>query len=291
MLQLINMNKLLIIVAFLLGTNTVGLAQQTCCMVSNTTTQNQLMAKQVDFALAHAEPRPFKLEQAAGTMIQFATADGKMANAYLVKSAKKSKKFLFVFHEWWGLNDYIKREADQFAADLPGVNILAIDLYDGAVTASREEASKLMSGLSEARAQAIVAGAFAYVGKNAKVATTGWCMGGAWSLQAAIIGTKQVKGCVMYYGFPEMNVDKLKKLETTVLGIFAEKDAFINVETVKQFESKVTEAGKQITVFNYVAGHAFANPSNPDFNQQATKDAYETKVLPYLRLSLNVKQK
>jgi carboxymethylenebutenolidase len=289
MLQLTNMKKLFIIIAFVFGFHTIGLAQHACCVASNVTLQNQLMAQQPDFAQVHAEPRPFTLNNAAGIMIQFATPDGKQANAYVVKAAKKSKKYLFVFHEWWGLNDYIKREADQFAADLPGVNIVAIDLYDGAVTANREEAAKLMSGLSEARAQAIVAGAFAYAGKNAKVATTGWCMGGAWSLQAAIAGTKQVKGCVMYYGFPEMNVEKLKRLQTSILGIFAEKDAFINVETVKQFELKLAEAGKQITVYNYVAVHAFANPSNPDYNQQAAKDAYENKVLPYLRKALKIK--
>jgi carboxymethylenebutenolidase len=79
-------------------------------------------------------------------------------------------------------------------------------------------------------------------------------------------------------------------LQTDILGIFAEKDAFINVETVKAFEAKVKEAGKTITVYNYVAVHAFANPSNPEYNAQAAKDAYETKVLPYLKARLKIKK-
>lgn len=263
---------------------------KSCCSVSsNVTKQNAAMALNESFAQAHAEPKAFVLESPKGEMIEFATADGKVGKAYLINSVKKSKKYLFVFHEWWGLNDHIKREAEHFYTDLKDVNVMAIDLYDGMIATNREDASKYMNGLSDARARAIVNGAFAYVGKKAKVATLGWCMGGAWSLQAAIEGTKNVKACVMYYGFPEMNVAKLQRLETDILGIFAEKDAFINIETVKQFEGKVAEAGKKIVVFNYVAVHAFANPSNPDFNEQATKDAYENKVLPYLKKKLKLR--
>jgi dienelactone hydrolase len=36
--------------------------------------------------------------------------------------------------------------------------------------------------------------------------------------------------------------------------------------------------------------HAFANPSNPEYNAQAAKDAYETKVLPYLKARLKIKK-
>jgi hypothetical protein len=76
----------------------------------------------------------FTLENPAGSMVEFATIDGKQGRGYLVKSANpKSKKYIFLFHEWWGLNDYIKREADKIAADLKDVNVLAIDLYDGNV--------------------------------------------------------------------------------------------------------------------------------------------------------------
>jgi carboxymethylenebutenolidase len=156
------------------------------------------------------------------------------------------------------------------------------------VATVRADAQKLMSSMNEERTNAIIKGAFTFAGTKAKVATLGWCAGGSWSLQAAIIGGKQVKGCVMYYGMPEMDVAKLKTLKTDVLGIFAEKDNFINVEVVKNFELKMKEAGKKITVYNYVAEHAFANPSNPQYNEQATKDAYENKVLPFLKNKLKL---
>lgn len=281
--------KYVLIVVALLATQ-LSNAQRTCCSVSNITTHNAELAMNEEFVQTHLEPKAFKLESPKGEMIEFATSDGKMAKGYLLKSAQKSKKYLFIFHEWWGLNDYIKKEAEQYAADLKDVNVLAIDLYDGQVASTREDAAKLMGGMTDARARAIVNGALTFAGKKAKVATLGWCMGGSWALQTAIEGEKKVVGCVMYYGFPEMNVEKLKHLRTDVLGIFGEKDAFINVETVKAFEAKVKEAGKKIVVFNYVAVHAFANPSNPEYNAQATKDAYETKVLPYLKAKLKLKK-
>jgi carboxymethylenebutenolidase len=260
-----------------------------CALPLSVTAKNAEMASNENFALAHVNPLPFSLENPKGVMVEFATADGKTAKGYWLKSDKKSKKYLFVFHEWWGLNDHIKKEAEQYYADLEGVNVLAVDLYDGNIATNRENAAKLMGSLSDARARAIVNGAISFAGKKAKIATLGWCMGGAWSLQTAIEGEKHIKACVMYYGFPEMNTEKLKRLHTDVLGIFAEKDAFINVETVKQFEEKIKEVGKNITVYNYVAEHAFANPSNPDYNEQATKDAYQNKVMPYLKTRLKIK--
>ena len=34
------------------------------------------------------------------------------------------------------------------------------------------------------------------------------------------------------------------------------------------------EAGKKLALYEYDADHAFANPSNPKFNKEATADAY-----------------
>jgi carboxymethylenebutenolidase len=282
--------KNLLLAFAIMTTGLVSAQTKSCCSANAVSAKNAELAMNGTFAAAHANPVAFVLELPKGEMVTFATPDGKTAKAYFLKTAKKSKKYLFVFHEWWGLNDYIKKEAEHLYGDLKEVNVLAIDLYDGNIAENREDAQKYMSGMDDARARAIINGAFGFAGKGAKVATLGWCFGGAWSLQAAIEGGSKVDACVMYYGFPEMNVEKLKKLDTDILGIFAEKDDFINVETVKTFEGKVKEAGKEIIVYNYVAVHAFANPSNPDYNKQATEDAYETKVMPYLRMKLKLKK-
>ncbi|MCP6083023.1 dienelactone hydrolase family protein, partial [Klebsiella pneumoniae] len=69
----------------------------------------------------HESPLPFTLEDAAGQLITFPVAGGGDGRAYLIKTEKPSDKYLIVIHEWWGLNDYMKQEADKFAKAMPDV--------------------------------------------------------------------------------------------------------------------------------------------------------------------------
>src|SRR5690606_22123721 len=200
------------------------------------------LASNETFSLQHDLPLPFTYQNNKGEMISFKTKEGKDGNAYFVKSKTESKKYLFVFHEWWGLNDYIKREADKLSSDLEDVNILAIDLYDGKAADSREKAQDLVKAVEEERAEEIIKGALEFSGRNARVGTIGWCFGGGWSLKAAIIAGSHTVACVMYYGMPVDDVDDLKKLKTPVLGIFAEKDKSITPEVVEEFEENMDEA-------------------------------------------------
>jgi carboxymethylenebutenolidase len=256
---------------------------QSCCQTSNKADCNkddmQLMASTKEFQKAHDEPLPYThVSKAGGEMIQFKTADGSMANAFLIKSATKSNKYLFVYQEWWGLNDYIKKQAETFYNDLKDVNILAIDMYDGKVATTREDAGKYMSGADPKRLETIINGAIDYAGKDAKIASVGWCFGGGLSLKSAILGGKQVVGCVMYYGMPEKDVEKLKTLNCDVLGLFAGKEQWISPAVVAQFEKDMAAAGKSVKVKSYDAEHAFANPSNPKFDKVASEDAYNLAI-------------
>ena len=92
-------------------------------------------------------------------------------------------------------NDYIKKEAEEVAVTL-GVNVLAIDLYDGKVATNNEEASKYVQSVVNSRAVNIILGARDYAGSGAVFATYGWCFGGAWSNQAAIeLGVGALRVC------------------------------------------------------------------------------------------------
>jgi carboxymethylenebutenolidase len=208
--------------------------------------------------------------------------DGKTASGFLLKSAKKSKKWLFVFQEFWGLNDHIKRQAEIFYNDLGDVNVIALDMYDGKVADKREDASKYMQAATNERLEAIINGAKTFAGKKAKITSVGWCFGGMLSLKTAILCGKQAVGCVMYYGRPEKDVEKLKTLATDVLGIFGSQDKGISPAMVSEFEGNMKTAGKTVTVKMYDAVHAFANPSNPGYNETAAKDAY-SHALSYLK--------
>ncbi len=248
------------------------------------TDQNTTLAMNDNFAQKHLVPAPFENPKHKGEMITFNT-EGEVANAYLIKGGNKSNKVLIIFHEWWGLNDYIMQEADEYAKDLENVDVYAIDLYDGKVATDVPSAQKFMSGLKQERAAAIIKGLIVKVGPEKSIATLGWCLGGAWSLQASLIAESQSAGCVMYYGMPEAKIERLRTLNCDVLGIFATEDQFINQEVVKTFQANMLKAEKKLTVYNYKADHAFANPSNPKHNKEYTFEA-RAKSLEFIKLKL-----
>ncbi len=275
------------IVAFLLF-SVMGLAQQqSCCQISATDAMVRFVTD-AEFVASHEAPLPYVYEGKDGKMITFKTADGQTASAFELKAKTKSDKYLFVFQEWWGLNDHIKRESEKYYNDLGGtVNVLALDMFDGKIAADPETAGKYMGEAKPERLNAITKGAIAHAGSKAKIATVGWCFGGGRSLQAALLGGKQTVGCVMYYGMPEKDVTRLKTLNTDVLGIFATQDKWINSEVKAQFEKDMKAAGKKATVKSFDADHGFANPSNPVYNKEKAAEAYSLSI-GYLKGKLKV---
>jgi len=242
------------------------------CCEEDAVTRFANFGKDMSFVAVHNEPGDFKLTDQKGTMITFSTPDGKTGGGYEVKAATPTNKYLFLFHEWYGLNDYIKQECEAWAVEL-GVNVIGIDLYDGKVAKNNEEASQYVQSVETQRGLDIIAGARDYAPSGAIFATMGWCFGGGWSNQAAILLGDKCKACVIYYGMPEDNTEKLAKLTAPVYGIFASQDAKINSEVVKKFEENMNSLGKKVTTKTYNAVHGFANPSNPKHDVAATADA------------------
>lgn len=266
-----------------------NLAAQTCCQLESMS-DYQLLGASIDFVRAHAEPLPFTfVSKEGGEMVSFPTADSTAkAGGFLIKSKKKSKKWLLVYQEWWGLNDYIKKQAEAFYTDLGGeVNVLALDMYDGKIATKREDAGKFMGEAKEERLESIMRGAVKYAGKKAQFASVGWCFGGGLSLKSAIVEGKQGVGCIMYYGMPVKEVDKLKGLNTDVVGFFAGREKWINKDVVEEFDKNMKTAGKVLDYKIYDAEHAFANPSNPNFDKVASDEAY-AKSITYLKKKFKI---
>jgi carboxymethylenebutenolidase len=234
-------------------------------------------ADDATFRALHHEPiaGQFDLQ---GKNIKFKVKGGEKGNAYLLKAKKKSKKWLFVYQEWWGLNDHIRAEADKYYQALDGnVNVLAVDMYDGNVTTDRAQAATFMQGVKEPRLEALVRGAQQLAGKKAEIASVGWCFGGGWSLKSALLTGAQTKACIMYYGMPVRDAAKLKTLNCNVLGHFATEE-YISKEVVEDFAAKMKEADKNLTyrIFNGV--HGFANPSNPKFDKALADETFQLSV-------------
>ncbi len=251
-------------------------SQEPSCCSENAIMKFSGFANDKQFVAVHNEPGDFKLKDGSGAMIVFNTPDGLTGNGYEVKSETPTNKYLFLFHEWYGLNDYIKNECEYWSKEL-GVNTIGVDLYDGKLATNNEEAAKYIQEMNVTRGENIIAGARNYAEGNSEskaiFATLGWCFGGGWSCQASILLEDKSKACVIYYGMPEENTDRLAKLTAPILGIFASKDQKINAEVVKNFEDNMKSLGRNIVTKTYEAEHGFANPSGQRFNSEATADA------------------
>jgi len=242
----------------------------------------QIEASTSKFAAMHIAPNKVNPADLLGKMISYDAADGKQANAYFIPAKKKTKKWLIVIQEWWGLNDHIKLEADKYYTDLGDVNVIAVDMYDGKVAATPDSAMKLMRGADMKRMTAIMQATIQHAGSDASIYSVGWCFGGMWSLQTAILAGSQAKGSVMYYGRPETNLEKLKTIQCDIIGFFGNQDQAPSPTMVNDFENNMKLAGKNLSVNRYEANHGFANPSNPSFNPTATADAY-AKAIAFLK--------
>lgn len=231
------------------------------------------------FVAAHISPEPLVQKPTGGVWTDIPVTAERTSRAYLVLPAEpKSKAAVIVIHEWWGLNDHIRLEAERISKDLKCPTI-AIDLYGGKVVDKSEDAVKLLQSVNIADARATVAAAARFARNDkriqaSRVGVIGWCFGGGWSLQTAIEAGAGVQACVIYYGMPEKDAERLKKIKAPVLGIFAEKDANIDRAVVGEFEKTMRELGKPLTVHWFDAAHAFANPSNPRYDKPAADTAW-----------------
>lgn len=226
-----------------------------------------------------------------GDMVRF-QSNGKDASGYLALPKTKGPGVV-VIQEWWGLVPHIKDVADRFAAE--GFVALAPDLYHGRSTTSPDEAGKLMMSLRIEEAEKDLRGAVGCVLDSPHVnpravGTVGFCMGGALSLFAACKNA-EVGACVVFYGgHPNVKPD-LKNLAGPMLGLYAEKDAFVTPESVRELEKNLKALQKEAEIHIYPdVDHAFFNNERPQvYDENAAKDAWR-RTIGFLRKHLERSQ-
>jgi carboxymethylenebutenolidase len=240
-----------------------------------------------------------RLDSNAGVVLQNKTVNYyDQANGYLVyPSASNENKSgnnngtlpaVVMIHENKGLNDHIKNMANLLARN--GYVVLAVDLFKGEVTTDRNRSSELTQyirdnpDIATANLQSAVKYLASLPNVNAeKIASLGWCFGGAQSLQLALNSQDHpLSATIIYYGRLITDNLTLAKIKWPVLGIFGDQDSSIPVDTVKAFESALNSNNipNEIYIFKGV-GHAFANPSGDNYAPTETKDAWD-KTLSFL---------
>ena len=222
--------------------------------------------------------------------VVYAGFDGVDVAGYLAKPASgEATAGILVIHEWWGLNDNVRSMARQLAGE--GYMALVVDLYEGEVAETREDAGRLARGSRDnpGRGQRNLQQAWQFLKVEQgvdKVGVIGWCFGGGWSLQTALMLGEGIDAAVIYYGRVITDRDALEALASPVLGIFGAEDDGIPVATVREFQTTLDLLGKVASIHVYEgADHAFANPSGTRYNKDAAKDAW-SKTLAFFGQTL-----
>src|ERR1700755_3016310 len=117
-----------------------------CCASASATEKFASFASDKKFLMSHDAPLPFNYKSENGKDITYTAADGTDAHGWMVKATNPTSYYLFVIHEYWGLNDYVKQETERLSKEL-GVNAIAIDLYDNKVASTPDSAGKLMQSV------------------------------------------------------------------------------------------------------------------------------------------------
>ena len=198
---------------------------------------------------------------------------------------------ILVIHEWWGLNEGVRAMANRLAG--LGYIVLAVDLFGGETAATPADARKLMLRVVENPDVATenIRQAYEFLRDTAgapRIASLGWCFGGGWSLNAALLFPNELNAAVIYYGQVTDNEANLRRLNVPILGIFGNEDRAIPVESVKSFEKALMNLEKNYDIEIYPGvGHAFANPTGTNYNAEAAGKAWE-KTVAFLDSHLSI---
>lgn len=187
---------------------------------------------------------------------------------------------IVLVHEWWGLSDWIKENANRLAAQ--GYAALAVDLYGERTTDDAQEAHELMRALDQNEVIKNLQGGVAYlqsqpfVAKGAKIGVVGWCMGGGYARELAQ-ASPAIGPLAICYGSISTDAEALERLkDNTILGIFGAEDRGIPTDKVKQFGELLEKQGTPATILIYQdAGHGFMRPGGPQYSEKAAKEAWE----------------
>ena len=246
-------------------------------------------ANRVLAAHRHDYPSPTAIAQVepevpvATESVEYVTIDGQAINGYYAYPQDVTEPLpgILAIHEWWGLNENIKAMARRLAGE--GYQVLAVDLYGGQVAETPEEAKQLVQQVANNpfSAEANITKAYNYLVEEKQapqVGSIGWCFGGSWSLETALLFPQELDAAVIYYGgqIGEATAEELSTLSMPILGIFGAEDSSIPLETVEEFESMLQGRSAETEIIVYEdAGHAFANPSGQNYVPEAAEAAWE----------------
>lgn len=194
--------------------------------------------------------------------------DSSTMNNFIVydESIEGKRPAVFVIHEWWGLNDYVKMRARELAK--MGYIAMAVDMYgNGKMGDDPQQAGALATPFYQnpmiARPifDAAVAKLETYPQTDAsKMAAIGYCFGGTQVLNLAKMG-EDLKGVVSFHGGLQGLTPDKSKVKADILVCHGGADSFVPQAEVDNFKKQMDSAGVKYDFKVYEgATHAFTNP-------------------------------
>lgn len=217
-----------------------------------------------------------------GTSITFRGEDGTEFSGYLAKVGRAYAPGVIVVPEWWGLQGQIKGICDRFAA--AGYEALAPDLYRGTVvpyhdTAAADREMKSLDFIKTTD-QTIHSAARYLKQSGAKVALTGFCLGGA----VAILGAMrlpEIDAAVCYYGLPSIAEGQPVELQVPFQAHFANIDDWCTPAAVDRFQA-AAKSRQPVEIYRYDAAHGFMNEERPNAHQRQVAELAWARTLDFL---------
>ena len=196
---------------------------------------------------------------------------------------------VLVLHAWWGLTSVFTDVCDRLAMD--GYVALAPSLFPGGATAATiAEARELLAMHDEAAvAEPVVPAAVERLCglpavTGAQIGVIGFSMGAYWALHLSQARPDDVSTVVVVYGTDDGDY---RSARATYLGHFAEQDDFEPLEAVRSLETKIREAGREVTFHVYPGtGHWFVEPNRPNVYNAAAAELVWERTLAFLKARL-----
>jgi carboxymethylenebutenolidase len=183
---------------------------------------------------------------------------------------------VLIVHEWFGLNDSMRKQADRFAA--AGFNALAVDLYGGKVAGDAESARQLAAEMTTQHAMQVIAAAIDYVrghpNTTGKVGLAGFCFGGAVALAAAS-NVDGLSAAVTFCGLPPPRYTDVARISAPVMGHYGLRDPLLPIARPQALFAGLAAAGKRGLLHTYEAGHAFMRMSSQSYHAAVAELAWE----------------
>ena len=214
-----------------------------------------------------------------GEWVDVKLPDGTKVVTWVVYPEKKAKAgVVIVIHEIFGLSDWVRGVADQFANE--GFIAVAPDLLsgmgpDGGGTESLgEDVTKVIRTLTPeavaARLDAVRAYALGLPAASGKVGSVGFCWGGSASFNYAAT-QPGLAAAVVFYGTSPTDPAAYATIKAPILGHYGADDARVNA-TIPNAEDTMKKLGKSYTAKVYDgAGHGF-------LRQQSGRDGANLKA-------------